>query len=179
MTLRNVIDEVLKAGDYVSPYDAVPFVMAEIPEGSEREYLTEAIRLVIPSVAANMKRANLAKAVQRTKPEPVKGGYTQILLDEEGEEVRTTTPGFSYKRQLIVDAWQDFLSSSMVTESGNYIKIAMATVADLRYAASIRRSQAAANVAEAEKYEALARRMDEMAATSLGELTSDDVRGIV
>src|SRR5690606_22232400 len=86
---------------------------------------------------------------------------------------------YSFKRDLARSAWQEFLDQSIVREDGTYVRLAVASVQDLQYAAQMRREQADALNNEAEKYTALAEKMLAKGVSSLDGLTAEDVRGIV
>lgn len=178
-TLRKVIEETWVEGDFITPYDMVDSVIDSIDPVDYRDYLKDALRLVLPTITSNMRRRNLHGAIRPVDDKPVRGGHTEIILDAEGDEVRRSTEPYSFKIQQRRDAWADFLDHSIPTETGERVRLAVATMENLRYAATMRRDQAVALGIEAEKYDALALKMSEKGVDRLDGLTSEDVRGIV
>ena len=179
-TLRRIVEEIWVDGDFISPYDMIDSVLDSIDPDEYRDYLADALRLILPTITGNMRRKNLHGAIRGDDDdEPVRGGYTEVILDPEGNEVRKKTAPYSFKIQQRRDAWAEFLDHSIPTDSGERVRLSLASVENLRFAAQMRRDQADALGVGAEKYDALAGKMVSKGVDRLDGLTSDDVRGIV
>lgn len=176
--LQKLIEGVWKEGQYVNPYDTLDEVMDLIPPEEYEEFLRKALRPMIISITGNLRRRLFHKSIRGEKP--YQGPRVQVEIDPVTlEEKRVPHPAYSFKRDLARSAWQEFLDQSIVREDGTYVRLAIATVSDLQYAAQMRREQADALNNEAEKYSALAGKMLAKGVSSLEGLTAEDVRGIV
>ena len=177
--LQKLIEDVWKEGQYVNPYDTLDEVMDLIPPEEYEVFLRKALRPMIISITGNLRRRLFHKSLKPSKGDYV-GPRVQVEIDPLTlEEKRTAHPAYSFKRDLARSAWAEFLEQSIVTETGEYIRLSVATVKDLQYAAQMRREQADALNNEAEKYSALAGKMLAKGVSSLDGLTAEDVRGIV
>ena len=176
--LQKLIEDVWREGEYVNPYDTLDAVMAQIDPEDYEEFLRKALRPMILSITGNLRRRLFHKSIKGEKP--YQGPRVQVEIDPVTlEEKRVPHPAYSFKRDLARSAWQEFLDQSIVREDGTYVRLAIATVSDLQYAAQMRREQADALNNEAEKYTALAEKMLAKGVSSLDGLTAEDVRGIV
>lgn len=190
-TIRQIAHELENSRVSLETGDLAGRILKEIPPALYEHYLREALRMIAPTLKADLRRQAF-KAVTATSrgvgaPQRVQipAERTITVVDHEGNEARMPNPEYtksvSAKRDIIKSEWENYLAQNIPTgdESRPYILIKDATVADLQYAANSRRALGAKLEAEAAKYDALANQMQIKGASTLGTLTADDVQGIL
>ena len=138
--LKEAAARVFERSDNPNRYELVEEIVNEIPRSEQYYALVEAVRLLIPSLTAEPRRSALAR-------------------------VASVSP----KRSIIRAEWDALLAQNLRTPHG-YVLMRDATVIDLRSAAALRRNQADALIAEAEKWERLADSLEASGAPTLGEM---------
>lgn len=140
VTLREAAARVFGRSDNPNRYELVEEIVNEIPRSEQYYALVEAVRLLIPTLTATPRRAALSR-------------------------VAAVSP----KRSIVRAEWEALLAQNLRTPHG-YVLMRDATALDLRSAAELRREQADALVAEAEKWERLAASLEASGAPTLGEM---------
>lgn len=148
--LRQLVREAAMTVETPEPAELIAATLAAIPAGMEGEYLAEAISVLAPSFAADVRRSAV-KAVTR-QPR-------------------------NAKRDLIRGEWDLFCSRSIPTEDGHMF-IGNATALDLRHASEIRMNIARATANEARVYAAMADILEASGKATVAELDPSAFAGV-
>lgn len=191
-TLRQIARELEKSSTSPSPADLADRMLASIKPSDYKMYLREALGVLAVTYKIDARRASLSSVVETSRgggPSSrvkIPAERTTVMIDPvSGDEVREETPAYkkakSYKVQMIRTEWENFLLQNLPTglEKTPYILIGDATVEDLRRASAYRRTLAASNNEQADRYDRLATVMVLKNASTVGLLTSDDVKGML
>jgi len=191
-SLREIAKLLEDSSQSPTPGNLASRIMAQISPADYEHYLREAIGTLAIGYKIDFRRSAFKDVVATSRGAGRAGRVSlprervQIFVDPlTGEETRQENPEYaqakSHKAYLIKSEWDAFLERNLPTgdEKRPYILIKDATVADLRHAAALRRSLAAANEAEAKKYDALATLMTQKHAATLGLLSAADVKGML
>lgn len=164
--LRRVIRDVFDGAVTAERSELVDPIMDSISPADYGVYLREAIRMIIPTIVANVRRADFGDVLRGVEGD--EGPRTEIQVDPltlEEKRVQVVSP----KRAVIRDAWQRFLSRPIPTQNGNVL-LRDATFTDLMEQAVNRRTLAAKLSVESAKWEWVASRLKASGKETLGEL---------
>lgn len=179
VSIRSTIREVLAQPGSANPHDRIDEVLERVDESEYREYLRDAIRCLIPSLASEVSRTGFNRAISGVREALSSTPRTQIEVDPLTlEEKRVQHPAYSAKRALIRQEWEKFLDSSLSIGGGEWKRWGDVTVADLRTAAEKRTALAEAFTTEAGKYTRTADLLCDRGVETVGELAEEDLRTI-
>lgn len=162
------------SGTRLAPHDLAEVVFAEIKD--DPALLRDAVRAILPGYCADVLREERRQFPPRPIGDPAPPPDVPLPTPIRG---RRPTSKKMDRISVAENAWWNRMMSHMYNTETGWTAFGDCTQADLAYAAKERRSNAAANLVEAERLERLAAALVEYSRCRVSELPHDVVSDIM